>query len=225
MEEVKNFYSKIKFPGLYSIEHLEFYDEILINSYLKEFDIATMDCDSIIDLGCGTGFIINFLARRYPNKKFTAIDFSNSIDYAEEFALKNNLKNIKFIKEDILNFDSNQKYDLVISNGVLHHIPKYKEALQKIKNLSNYKIIIGLYNTNGKLFKKIFPVNYRSEVLFLDQEQCPFEITFNDSEVKELFSEFTLLRIYPSLENKLVDFINFFNYKNGGLTVYSWQRN
>lgn len=225
MDAVKDFYSKIKFPGLYTIDNLKFYDEILINPFLEQFDQAVKDCKTILDVGCGTGFIINFLARRHPDKKFTAIDFSNSIDYAKDFSIQNNISNIEFYKEDFLTWNSPQQYDLVICNGVLHHIPKYELALKKIQELSNEKVVIGLYNPYGKIIKKFVPIKYVSETLYLDQEHCPFELTFNNNQVEEMFKEYKLLNVYPSIMNNFVDIINLFNSKNGGLTVYTWIKN
>lgn len=222
--QVMEFYSKIKFPGPYTLEDIKFYDNGIHNPYLKIYDDAVIGCKSVLDIGCGSGFITNVLARRHPKTMFTAIDFSDSIDYAREFTKKNRTKNIIYYKQDFLTWKSLHNYDLVICNGVLHHIPKYQEALGKMKSISD-KIVIGIYNPYGKLAKKFFPINYRNNILYLDQEECPFELTFSDEEIKTLFKEYTLEQVYPSFNNKLVDFLNIFNYSNGGLTIYTWRKN
>lgn len=222
-EQIREFYSKIGFPGPYTLQDLEFYDNEIYNPYLKIYDDATKDCRSVLDIGCGSGFITNILARRHPKTIFTAIDFSDSIDYAKNFTKENRTKNIIYYKQDFLKWNTVHNYDLIICNGVLHHIPKYQEALKKMKKLSN-KIAIGIYNPYGKIIKRFFPVKYKNEILYLDQEKCPFELTFSNNKFIEMFKEYELEQVHPSLNNKLVDFYNIFNYANGGLTVYTWRK-
>lgn len=225
MEEIKNFYSRLKFPGPYSIDDLKFYDDKLINPYLKSYDDTVKNCRSVLDVGCGSGFIVNFLARRHPNIHFTAIDFSDSIDYAKSFSKKHNIKNIEYIKEDFLKWHYTHLYDGVISNGVLHHIPKYTIAVEKIKELSTHNLTVGLYNSFGKIAKQFFPVKYKNHTLFSDQEECPFELAFSDSEARHLFEDkYNLISVYPSYKNDFVNWYGLMNYKKGGLTVYSWNK-
>lgn len=218
-DRIREFYSKIRFPGPYTLQDLEFYDKEIINPYLKIYDNAVNGCSSVLDIGCGSGLITNILARRHPNTVFTAIDFSDSIDYAREFTKKNRTKNIIYYKQDFLTWTPTHNYDLIICNGVLHHIPRYTEALDKIKNISN-RIAIGLYNPYGKMMKKIFPIKYKNEILYLDQEKCPFELSFTNNEVIQMFNDYEAVDIYPSVNNHLVDLFNILNYANGGLTLY-----
>jgi SAM-dependent methyltransferase len=218
--KVKDFYSKLKFPGLYSLDDLKFYDSEVHNNYLQIFDDAVQGSTTVLDVGCGSGFITNFLARRHPNIQFDAIDFSDAIDYAEQFSKTHDINNITYYKENFLNWQLQKKYDVVICNGVLHHIPKYEDALVKLKLLANKKIVIGIYNTYGKLCKKIFSVKYINNTLYTDQENCPFELSFTDREFKEKFLNYRLLKTYPGYKNHFIDFYNLFNFKNGGLTLY-----
>ena len=220
MNEVKEFYSRLQFPGTYTIEDLKFYDNVVCNSYLKLFDDAVSQSKTVLDIGCGSGFIINFLARRYPNIKFDAVDFSDSIDTAKQFSKDHSIYNVNYYKEDFLTWETDKTYDLVLSNGVLHHIPEYKRAVDKIHKLATDKVVIGIYNQYGKLLKRVSKIQYTSKVLYIDQEHCPFEVAFTDREFKKLFDKLNVLEVYPSFQNKLIDFRNLFNYKNGGLTVY-----
>ena len=217
-------YFRIEFPDLYTIDDVKFYDTGIYNPYLKNLNMSVKDCRSVLDIGCGSGFITNILARQNPNTMFTAIDFSDSIDYARKFTKENRTQNIVYYKQNFLDWKPTHTYDLVICNGVLHHIPKYKKAVKKIKEIDPNKLSIGIYNPYGKLAKKFFPVNYRTKVLYIDQEECPFEMTFSDKEIRSMFSEYHLESVYPSLNNRLVDFRNIFNYNNGGLTLYTWRK-
>ncbi len=226
MEEVRKFYSSLKFPGPYSIEDLSYYDKELINPYLKSYDDTVKGSYNVLDVGCGSGFIVNFLARRHPNVHFDAVDFSDSIDYAKEFSKRNKIKNITYHKQDFLTWHNTHLYDCIISNGVLHHMPRYVEAVNKIKSISTNKVTVGLYNKYGKLAKNLFNIRYKNDILFIDQEQCPFELAFSDSAAQSLFSDsYQLKAIYPSCNRDFVDILNLFRYKKGGLTVYSWIKN
>ena len=218
--QIKEFYSDLKFPGPYTLEDLKFYDQILTNPLLKFYDDAIQDCNSVLDVGCGSGFIVNFLARRNPKVKFDAVDFSDSIDYAKQFSKTYNINNINYYKENFLDWQATVNYDLIICNGVLHHIPRYNQALEKIKNLSNDKIAIGVYNRYGKFLKKFINIHYINHILYADQEHCPYEITFSNKEFKNLFKEFELENTYPGYKTHLVDICNLINYSNGGLTLY-----
>lgn len=221
---VKEFYSCLKFPGLYTYDDLKFYDAGIYNRYLKVYNDAIPTRGTVLDVGCGSGFIINLLALKHPEVDFYAIDFSDSIDYAREFGIKHGIRNVTYLKENFLNFDFSKQFDVILSNGVIHHIPDFQKALDKIKIVSKPggKVILGIYNKYGKLAKKFFKVKYENCVLEKDQEQVPFEISFSDREFRNSFP-YPVVSIMPSVLNKLVDVINLFNYKNGGLTIYTFQ--
>ena len=225
-DQVKEFYGEICFPGKYSIEDLKFYDAELVNRYLQVYDYVIGGATTVLDIGCGSGFITNFLARRHPHVKFYAIDFSTSVRYAKKFANNHNINNVTWIEDNFLTYNFETTFDCIISNGVIHHIPEYISAIGKTKRLLNPQgvIAVGLYNKYGKIAKHIFPINYVNKTLFLDQEQAPFEVSFTNNEVLNLFSDFEVQHIHPSYKNHLVDAYNLFNYKNGGLTVYVFKQ-
>lgn len=217
---VKDFYSTLQFPGHYTLENLEYYDDIVINPYLKFYDEAVQGNTTVLDIGCGSGFITNFLARRHKTVKFDAVDFSNSINYAKEFSQRNHINNINFFQENFLDWQPDHNYDLVICNGVLHHIPKFNRAVDKIKTLANKKIALGVYNTYGKILKKYVKIKYKNKILHDDQELCPFELKFTDNQIRKLFSGSNLLETYPGIKTHFVDICNLINFSNGGLTLY-----
>ena len=222
-EEIKKFYSNLQFPGRYSIDDLKFYDEHGIhNIYLKEINSIMSGGLTVLDVGCGTGLVSNLFANKYPDSQFTSVDFSDSIDYAKKFAVANKIKNTNWVKTDFLEFNNSATYDVIICCGVLHHIPQHEVALAKMKSLlkPGGKLMLALYNPYGKILKHIINIKYNCDILYQDQENNPFELSFTYREVLSMCSDFKFESVQPSIRNHLVNALALFNSENGGLTTY-----
>lgn len=222
-EEIKSFYSQINFPGRYTGEDLKFYEEHGINNvYLKEIDRFLVDGMSVLDVGCGTGLASNLFAIHRPNCQITAVDFSDSIDYAQQFATDNNITNVTWIKKDFLKFNTAKKYDMIICCGVLHHIPDYNTALAKMKGFlkPGGKLMLAVYNPFGKILKKICNIKYHNEVLYQDQELNPFELSFTHRQVLKMCNDMQFEEVTPSVSGHLINLSALFNSVNGGLALY-----
>jgi 2-polyprenyl-3-methyl-5-hydroxy-6-metoxy-1,4-benzoquinol methylase len=223
---IKQFYNNLKFPGPYSIEDIRFYEiEGIYNIYLSEIDKNLSDGLDILDVGCGTGLVSNLFATRYDSN-FTAVDFADSIDYAEKFSQDNNIENVVWVKQDFLQFVSKKQFDIIICCGVLHHIPEYQQALDKIKKLlkPGGKLLLALYNPWGKVLKKFLKIKYHNNILYQDQENNPYELSFNYKQVLNLCKDLKFLSVQPSWKNKLVDVQALFNSQNGGLALYVFEK-
>jgi SAM-dependent methyltransferase len=221
--QIKNFYSKLRFPGPYTMADIEHGGEYVVNRYLDWYDQQISDAELVCDIGCGSGFLTHWLAKRYPRVQFHALDFCDSIDFAMTFGHGNSITNVSYIKQDFLEWRPKNHYDLVICNGVLHHIPRLELACQRLNQMQAPRLAIGIYNRFGKMAKRLFPVRYVNDTLYQDQEMCPFEMSFTNRGFLALFPGYQTTSIMPSYRDRLVDFINLFNYHNGGLTLYALQ--
>ena len=113
---------------------------------------------SILEIGSGTSQLSNYLAIG-TNNRICAFDSSlNSLKLGKEFAEKNNIENINFVRGDI--FDKifeDEIFDFIWCSGVLHHTKNPSEAfkciLQPLKK-DGY-IFLGLYNKFGR-FRTMF---------------------------------------------------------------------
>ena len=106
------------------------------------------DGDSILELGCGWGSLTCYMASKLPNSKITAV--SNSKDQKEHIQnrCKNQgLDNIEVITADMNDFETENKYDRVVSIEMFEHMRNYKKLLSKISSW---------LNDDGKLFIHIF---------------------------------------------------------------------
>ena len=106
------------------------------------------DGDSILELGCGWGSLTCYMASKLPNSRITAV--SNSKDQKEHILnrCKNQgLDNIEVITADMNDFETENKYDRVVSIEMFEHMRNYKKLLSKISSW---------LNDDGKLFIHIF---------------------------------------------------------------------
>lgn len=164
--EVYKFYKELPFnisgneklhtEQLKNFNPLEVYPELkkIISNYKKI---------KIIDFGCGAGWLVNSLSYHLGNKaEVTGVDFNPiAIKYANGIKNEMRLKS-KFYTSDIASFSSRNKYDLIISLGVLHHT---NDCVKAIKHISLYgkdnsSLFLGLYHKYGRkpfldYFKKI----------------------------------------------------------------------
>jgi 2-polyprenyl-3-methyl-5-hydroxy-6-metoxy-1,4-benzoquinol methylase len=225
-EVIKQFYSNLRFPGAYRIDDIKFYDqEGIHNVYLKQIDNFLMDGQEVLDVGCGTGMVSNLFAYRYRSN-FTGVDFSDSIDYASEFAVRNNICNVNWVKQDFLQYEITQQFDTIICCGVLHHIPNYQQALDKMKSAlaPGGHLLLAVYNPYGKLLKKFVNIKYHNSILYQDQELNPYELSFSRQDVLTMCNDLNFVAVQPSWRNHLVDLQALFNSENGGLAIYVFEK-
>jgi ubiquinone/menaquinone biosynthesis C-methylase UbiE len=90
----------------------------------------------VLDVGCGSGRIINRLAELYPNSRLSGIDLSpEAIATARGEASGKGLKNIEFIVRDLSNFDETAEpatFDCITTFDAIHDQAKPLNVLQGI---------------------------------------------------------------------------------------------
>lgn len=102
-----------------------------------------------LEVGCGPGYDIEYMATKYPDKKFVAIDFSFSV-----FLLKKRLKglnNIQFIRASALELPfKDGLFDFVYSFGVLHHTANPVKGFAEINRVlkQSSKMVLYLYENH-----------------------------------------------------------------------------
>lgn len=105
----------------------------------------------ILDVACGRGDFIHFLSKNGALKSVGIDIQSEDIQVAKSTAIRKGMKNCEFIHGDFFTWNTNEKFDYVVSNEALDHIPNTYKALKKMKYLlkDNGSII----NVCGELWK------------------------------------------------------------------------
>ena len=143
----ENIYQKKEIDGV------SWYQKVPIESLqlIKKYSIS--NSDKIIDIGCGKSFLAdNLLELNYTD--ISVVDISSNALKEVKDRLQN--KTLNFIETDILNFNSNDKYDIWHDRAVFHFITN-PEGIEKYISLCNKYInnhgilIIGAFAEDGPL--------------------------------------------------------------------------
>ena len=122
----------------------------------SEEDMLELTCEraelkegqDILELGCGWGSLSLFMAARYTQSKIIAVSNSKTQkEYIDSQAKDRGLKNIEVITVDINNFETDKKFDRVVSVEMFEHMRNYQKLLNKVNRF---------LKEQGKLFVHIF---------------------------------------------------------------------
>jgi SAM-dependent methyltransferase len=98
---------------------------------------ALEDGIRVLDIGCGRGRALHFLARKFPCSRFTGFDFSEeAIAYARDQANRSGLGNVHFEVRDLTTFNREAPdavYDLVTAFDAIHDQARPDNVLAGIR--------------------------------------------------------------------------------------------
>ncbi len=151
--------------------------EELVNIILKN----ELGNKTVLDIGSGSGCIAVSLAKYSTKTSVTALDIcKDAIELSQRNAKENDV-NLEFINADILNYKSDKKYDIIVSN------PPYVLELEKkhmSKNVLDYEPELALFVKNDdplQFYKAILDfaknsLNKNGEIYFEINESYKDEI-------------------------------------------------
>jgi SAM-dependent methyltransferase len=174
-EKIKAFYEENPFPNYDDFDSAgSLIDKARKGLFAKLLDDQIPYGARVIECGCGTGQLTNFLS--IANRTVVGTDMClNSLKMATAFKEKNDLDRAHFLQMNLFRpaFKPGT-FDLVISNGVLHHTSDPLLGFKSIATLvrpGGY-ILIGLYHTYGRLATDIRRLVFNAtndSMLFLDR--------------------------------------------------------
>jgi carbamoyltransferase len=211
---VKSFYENNPFPDYDDHDSVR----VLIEKsrrgrYARRLDESIPYNSSILEVGCGTGQLTNFLGSSC--RQVIGTDMChNSLRLGENFRRENGLDRIRFLQMNLFRPSLRAgQFDVVLCNGVLHHTTDPYGGFRSLVPLvkpGGY-IVLGLYNTYGRLLtdfrrqifritagrarwidpvlrKRSFGSNKR-QAWFADQYRHPHESKHTFGEVLRWFDE------------------------------------
>ncbi|MCS6779828.1 MAG: cyclopropane-fatty-acyl-phospholipid synthase family protein [Geminicoccaceae bacterium] len=106
------------------------------------------DGQRILELGCGWGSLCLYLAERFPAARITALSNSRSQRaFIEARARERGLANLEVVTGDIAAFDTDERFDRVVSVEMFEHVRNHRELFRRIGRW----LVPG-----GKLFVHVF---------------------------------------------------------------------
>ena len=102
----------------------------------------------ILELGCGWGALTLWMAEQYPDSKIVALGNSESQKaYIDSAAEKRDLANIEVICSDMNDFNTEQRFDRIVSIEMFEHMRNHELLFERIASW---------LEPEGKLFFQIF---------------------------------------------------------------------
>ena len=153
-EPVKAFYEETPFPNYDEFDSVaSLIRKARQGMFANLLDEQVPPGALVLDCGCGTGQLSNFLS--IANRTVFGSDLClNSLGLGEQFRRQNDLQRTHFLQMNLFRPAFRPAiFDVVISNGVLHHTSDPLLAFETISRLvrpGGY-ILIGLYHRYGRL--------------------------------------------------------------------------
>jgi ubiquinone/menaquinone biosynthesis C-methylase UbiE/uncharacterized protein YbaR (Trm112 family) len=174
-EQIKDFYEETPFPDYDDFDDVgSLIEKSRQGIFAKLLDDQIPYGTRILECGCGTGQLTNFLS--VANRTVIGTDICiNSLKMAQDFKDQNELNNAQFIQMNLFRpCLKSDRFDLVICNGVLHHTSDPLMGFRSLCRLVKPRgyILIGLYHKYGRIYTDIRRFLFRlsrDKLKFLDR--------------------------------------------------------
>jgi len=172
---VKEFYEDNPFPSYDSIDSAQTLEaRARAGFFARLLNEQIPFGETILEAGCGTGQLSNYLGLRWGRSVIGADLCLNSLHMGEQFRNQNEISQVSFCQMNLFRPPfRKESFDTVISNGVLMHTFDPHGAFDSIATLvkPGGHILIGLYNRFGRIStvarRHIFRIT-RGRFRFLD---------------------------------------------------------
>jgi len=182
-ETVRDFYTETPFPNYPPQASLSWLRARADRSeFARLLDAAIPSGAKVVEVGCGTGQMSLYLARR--DRRVIGADLTRaSLLLAAQAAARFGIDGVSFVETDLTRPALRRgAFDVVYCSGVLHHTPDPRAAFARIAELARPGglIILGLYNAVARL-----PLRLGRAVARLSGERwIPFDPVLRDRAVE-----------------------------------------
>jgi len=163
--DVKAFYEETPFPNYEEFDSVgSLIRKARQGRFAKLLDDQIPPESLVLECGCGTGQLSNFLS--LSNRSVFGTDMClNSLRLGQEFKERSGLKRVHFLQMNLFRPAVKRgAFDLVIANGVLHHTSDPLRGLESISRLVKVDgyAIVGLYHRYGRLITDLRRLVFRA---------------------------------------------------------------
>lgn len=120
--------------------------------YIAQLQLLVQHIDDtvrgdILDIGCGTGWLLRSLATSQPGRRYMGIDISSAMIATAQSNVPATVSNMEFIASDWESMDlerlSSYRFAGIVCTSALHYFANPREALSKM---------YGLLSENGSIY-------------------------------------------------------------------------
>lgn len=98
---------------------------------------------SCIDIGCGEGYVLYRLQKKYPSLHLTGLDLSTG----RLKTTKQHVPHAQLLKGDVLALPfQNKQFDIVICSELLEHVEEYTKVVDELLRVTKHTLIITVPN-------------------------------------------------------------------------------
>ncbi len=162
---VKSFYEETPFPNYDAIDSVAtLVAKAREGLYARLLDEQIPPGARVLDLGCGTGQLANFMS--LASRTVVGSDLClNSLRLGSRFAASQGLRSVAFLQMNLFRPALRAaSFHIVLCNGVLHHTSDPLGGFRSLLRLvmPGGFVVIGLYNRYGRLMQDLRRVIFRA---------------------------------------------------------------
>ena len=122
------------------------------------------DGQDVLELGCGWGSLSLYMATRFPNSRIVAVSNSRSQkQFIDADASRRAISNLEVITADMNEFDTEERFDRVVSVEMFEHMRNYEELLRRIAGWSRPQALLFIHVFAHSRFAYPFEVRGSSD--------------------------------------------------------------
>ena len=235
-EMVKKFYEKTPFPNYDNMDNARALLEKALGGLFARALNEQIPYDArVVEMGCGTGQLTNFLSIAHRSVLGTDMCL-NSLMLGNKFAAAHGIKRATFAQMNLFRPAlKDEFFDVVISNGVLHHTDNPRKAFARISRLAKRGgyVLVGLYNAYSRQLHYARRALYRWTGLttnWLDPHFGRISAAgkraawFQDQYCHPRESCHTIDEVFEWLEENNLEFVNAIPKTTGGPSITANER-
>ncbi|MBI2410619.1 MAG: class I SAM-dependent methyltransferase [Candidatus Kerfeldbacteria bacterium] len=163
----------------------------LYTPILQQLEAYIQNGNTLVDIGCGDGYLLQLIHEKFPALKLTGVDVDSfMIDRARRLPFT-------FINTGVEDFSSTA--DIIISNLALHHFQQPQTILTKLYSLAKNVLIISdqirpqtVSELQTRLTKRKEMVGENDVLYYRESEEQSILEAYNKNEIIDLFTTLAL---------------------------------